>query len=160
MARLSLDPQKWQREPTRRNPFYLLRPMCQLPAARISPSGARPLAQEPTLRSLPEMPSGCRFPCSLAQARVGRLGHCPVQDFDRMPCFTTGAIQDLMPTTGSRRGDQMVFRFPSNGWEQNQLTDLHREFILVQLVTKSPGHPTTSRSNQPDMVIQGETAVP
>ena len=80
-----MDPQKWQREPINRNQFYLLRPVCQLPAACTLPSAARPLAQEPILRSLPEMPSRCRFPCSLAQAGVGRLGHRPVQDFDRMP---------------------------------------------------------------------------
>src|SRR5690242_21503154 len=57
-----------------------------------------------------------------------------------------------MPAANTGSCYQNIFRLLSNSRKQHQLSYLHRELEMFFLVTKRPGHTTTTRRDQVDFV--------
>jgi hypothetical protein len=66
-------------------------------------------------------------------------------------------MPDLLPARDPGRGDDRLLRLRSDGREEPQLADLHRQFVVLRLVTERTGH-ATAPGVQLDDLSAGDAA--
>ena len=70
------------------------------------------------------------------------------ENFGEVEGFSSGAVVDVMAAGGAGRANDAGLRFLAHGREEDEFPDVHRELIMLGLISEAAGHPAAAGGDQ------------